>query len=109
MAHRWWRSEPRGGPPIREAADNEVTADDLDLDEAEGEASIVEVYAAMLLGFLVEPDAALRQRAAAMLPGGTLQPVIAAVEKCLEFYTRTDTITEATGAKLRDLIASLKA
>jgi len=97
------------GNNTREAADNEVTADDLDLDEAEGEASIVEVYAAMLLGFLVEPDAALRQRAAAMLPGGTLQPVIAAVEKCLEFYTRTDTITEATGAKLRDLIASLKA
>jgi len=87
---------------------DEVTADDLEIDEAEGEASIVEVYAAMLLGFLVEGDPKLRQRAAALLPGGSLQPVVSAVERCLEFYIRADAITDSTSAKLKKLLASLK-
>ena len=89
-------------------ADDEVTADDLEVDEADGEASIVEVYAAMLLGFLVEEDPKLRRRAEEMLPGESLDAVIGAIERCLEFYVRTDTIAESTTVKLKKLIASLK-
>lgn len=94
--------------PEADRIGNEVTADDLDVDEAEGEASIVEVYAAMLLGFLIEEDSSLRQQAASLLPGGTLEPIVAAVEKCLEFYVRADAITDSSSTKLKNLVASLR-
>jgi len=86
----------------------EVTADDLESDELEGKASIVEVYAAMLLGFMVSSDAGLRSKAAELLPHGSFEPVVSAIERCLQFHTQTDTITDATGTKLRNLIECLK-
>lgn len=39
----------------------EVTEEQLVASEEEGAASIVEIYAALLLGFIVEGDPALRQ------------------------------------------------
>lgn len=39
----------------------EVTEEQLVASEEEGAASIVEIYAALLLGFMIEGDAALRQ------------------------------------------------
>ena len=39
----------------------EVTEEQLLASEEEGAASIVEVYAALVLGFMIENDAALRQ------------------------------------------------
>ena len=51
-----------------------------------GAASIVEVYACMLLGFLVQASPQAQREAAARLPGASLAPLAAAVERCLLFY-----------------------
>lgn len=94
-----YRSSDSGG---------EVTVDDLDITDTEGEASIVEAYVAMLLGFLVEGNEELKRKAVALLPDQSLQPVVAAVERCLEFYIRADAITESTSNKLKRLVHALK-
>lgn len=56
-----------------------------------GAASIVEAYGAILLGFLVQDCGEARAQAAALLPGGSLVPVIDAVERCLHFYVTAGT------------------
>eukprot|EP00884_Botryococcus_braunii_P011921 jgi/Botrbrau1/2072/Bobra.0047s0035.1 len=86
----------------------EVTEAALRRGEEEGNAAIVEVYASLLLAFLLEGDPAACEEAAAMLPGGSLQGVVGAVERCLSFYLDTGAITARTEAGLRRLLASLK-
>lgn len=87
---------------------DEVTLDTLETGEEQGAGLIVEVYAAILLGFLIDGDAGAQSEAAALLPGGTLDPVIAAVARCLQFYINAGAITSKTEGSLRRLLASLK-
>lgn len=93
-----------GGPPKAE----EVTLDTLRHGEGEAIGSIVEVYAAILLGFLVEGDQTAQVEAAALLPGGTLKSVVAAVQRCLQFYVTAGALTQHTENSLRALLASLQ-
>lgn len=86
----------------------EVTLDALEGGEGTGAASIVEVYAAILLGFLVEGEPGARAAAAAALPTGTLAPVVAAVARCLAFYLTAGAITKGSETSLRRLLASLQ-
>ncbi len=87
----------------------EVTLDSLEAGEGQGAASILEAYAAILAGFLVEGDAAARAEAAALLPDGSLAPVVAAVARCLQFYLTAGAITRRTEDSLRALLAALQA
>lgn len=68
----------------------------------------LQAYSAMLLGFIVADDAALRQQAAAALPGGSLAPVATAVEQCLQFYVAVGAMPEENERSLRQLVASLR-
>lgn len=86
----------------------EVTLDSLQAGEGHGAASIVEVYAAILLGFLIEGDAAAQAEAAGLLPGGSVKPVVAAVARCLQFYVQAGAITKGTEDSLRALLSSLQ-
>ena len=85
----------------------EVTLDALQQGDGEAAASIVEVYAAILLGFLIEGDTVAQGEAAELLPGKSLVPVIAAVQRCLNFYVNAGAVTQRTEASLRALLASL--
>jgi hypothetical protein len=72
------------------------------------EASIVEVYSGILLGFLVRdggPD--LAAAVAGLLPGGSLDPLTSATGRCLDFYVRTGAITDHTKATLQALLQQL--
>lgn len=85
----------------------EVTLDALQHGEGEAAASIVEVYAAILLGFLVEGDKKAQEEASTVLPGNSMDCVISAVQKCLHFYVTAGALTQRTEASLRALLASL--
>ncbi len=85
----------------------EVTLDALQHGEGEAAASIVEVYAAILLGFLVEGDKKAQEDASKVLPGKSMECVISAVQKCLHFYVTAGALTQRTEASLRALLASL--
>lgn len=67
-----------------------------------------QAYSAMLLGFIVADDAALRSQAAAALPGGSLALVAAAVEQCLQFYVAVGAMPADNERSLRQLVASLR-
>ena len=62
----------------------------------------------MLLGFLVADEPALRAAAAGVLPGRSLEPVAAAVERCLQFYLAVGAMTADNEASLRALVVSLR-
>ena len=83
----------------------EVTEQHLTADEDEGAASIVEVYSALLFGFLLSDDEAMQAAAADQL--GSLQPIISAIRKCLSFYVDAGAITTQNEESLRKLLASL--
>lgn len=63
----------------------------------------------MMLGFLVVDDPGRRREAEALLPGGSLAPVAAAVERALHFYMNTGSITAQAAASLRKLVDALRA
>lgn len=63
----------------------------------------------MMLGFLVVDEPGRRREAEALLPGGSLAPVAAAVERALHFYVNTGSITPQAEASLRQLVAALRA
>eukprot|EP00955_Chlamydomonas_euryale_P117412 366472-Chlamydomonas_euryale.AAC.7 len=86
----------------------EVTADDLHAGHFEGEAAIVRSYTAMLLGFVVVDSAAARQAAEATLACRGLQPVVAAIQRTLDFYNYTGAITDACRDSLVSLLAGLE-
>jgi hypothetical protein len=94
-------SEP-ASPPAAAAASPED-------DARAGEAAIAEAYCAMLAGFLLRGDAGLQVRAAGLLSGGSLAPVVAAVRRCLSFYVTAGAITEGSRDKLAQLLAELEA
>ncbi len=83
----------------------EVTEQQLADHEDDGAASIVEVYAALLYGFLLADDSALQAVAVSTL--GSLQPIISAIKKCLSFYVDAGAITSQNEDSLRKLLASL--
>jgi hypothetical protein len=72
------------------------------------EASIVEVYSGILLGFLVRDGGpGLAAAVAGLLPGGSLDPLTSATGRCLDFYVRTGAITDHTKATLQALLQQL--
>ncbi|DBB08404.1 TPA: hypothetical protein ACH3X3_008557 [Trebouxia sp. C0006] len=83
----------------------EVTEQQLADHENDGAASIVEVYAALLYGFLLADDSALQAVAVSTL--GSLQPIISSIKKCLSFYVDAGAITSQNEDSLRKLLASL--
>lgn len=87
---------------------SEVTEAQLAEASQDGEASIVEVYSSMLIGFLVEGDEAAQQHVARLLPGGSMSSVVDMIEKCLHFYIRTGAISEVGKETLVRLLESLK-
>lgn len=77
-------------------------------DNSAGEASIVEAYCAMLLGFLVRDCQEVSQCVVQMLEGQSLQPIMEAVQRCLDFYISTGAITDHTRNTLEDLLEHLR-
>ncbi len=86
----------------------DVTEQHLHVGEALAQASILEVYSAMLLGFMVQGHVALQRRAAALLRGESLAPVVTAVERFLHFYVSAGAITAASRDALVQLLVELK-
>lgn len=86
----------------------EVTLDALHQGDREAAASVIEIYAAILLGFLIDGAPIAQREAATLLPGGTLEPVVMAVKKCLGFYLTAGALTQRTEASLRGLLNSLQ-
>jgi hypothetical protein len=96
-----------GSPRGSESASGSAGGLPTDGNSAAGEASIIEVYCGMLLGFLVRDCADLAAVVAQQLEGGTLQPVVGAVQRCLHFYVSTGAITEHTKVTLEELLQHL--
>lgn len=69
----------------------------------------MEVYASILLGFLVEGCPKAHATAAALLPTGSLESVACAVRRCLHFYVSAGAMTKGNEDSLRALLASLEA
>lgn len=88
---------PTGSGVLGGAADSSIA----------GEASIVEVYCGMLLGFIVRDCADLAEVVAQQLEGASLQPIVCAVQRCLNFYVSTGAITEHTRTTLEELLQHL--
>ena len=88
------------------AGGTEMTEESLAAREDEGAASIVEVYAALLLGFLLAEDSALQDAAIKSL--GSLRPVLSAIEKCLSFYVDAGAIMSQNEESLKKLLTSLR-
>lgn len=91
--------------PSPRLSSGEVTEQHLAEDEDDGAASIVEVYSALLFGFLLADDEAMQAAAVSKL--GSLQPIILAIKKCLSFYVDAGAITTQNEESLRKLLASL--
>lgn len=87
---------------------DEVTLETLNKKNREASGSIIELYSAVLLGFLVEGDRKAQEQAADRLPGGKLSPVVSAIRRCLGFYLATGALTKETEDSLRNLLASLE-
>ena len=63
-----------------------------------------QMYAAVVIGFLVEGCSTRQTAAAAVLPGGNLTAVTSAVQRCLQFYTITGSLSEVNQQNLRSLL-----
>eukprot|EP00967_Tisochrysis_lutea_P002894 scaffold3498_cov17-Tisochrysis_lutea.AAC.1 len=57
-----------------------------------------QVYASMLLGFIIQDCPSTRGLAATLLPGGTLKPLVSAIQRCLAFYVSAGAITDVRDA-----------
>lgn len=96
------------------ASKHEVTAEQLaheqdeDEHESDAEASIVAMYAAILLGFLIADDNARVQQACATLSSSNLSSVVSAIERCLLFYTSAGAITEGSKELMTVMLGKLK-
>jgi hypothetical protein len=49
-----------------------------------------QVYASLLLGFLIKDSEKDRSAAAALLPGGSLLPVLSSIQRMLLFYVQVN-------------------
>jgi hypothetical protein len=94
-------SQPERSSPQELASGGSSSSDNA------GEAAIVEAYSAMLLCFLLRGSPGLQHAAAARLAGGSLEPVAAAIQRCLAFYVTAGAITEGTRGKLVQLLEEL--
>lgn len=94
-----------GGPSSGGGA--ELTEAELSAEEGSGVAGILEMYAAMLLGFMLQANTCLRQEAAARLCGGSLSPVVAVIHSSLAFYLQAGAITDVSKAVLLRLLQDL--
>lgn len=61
------------------------------------------------MGFLVVDSGTSRDQACRLLRGGSLDPVAAAIKRCLDFYSYTGAITEECKASLVELLQGLEA
>ncbi|KAL4429823.1 hypothetical protein ABPG77_010940 [Micractinium sp. CCAP 211/92] len=86
----------------------EISADCLAAREDLDVRSMAEVYAAVLLGFLIQDCPEARSQAAALLPGRSLDGVAAAVGRALDFYATMGAMTQDNMENLRCLLASLQ-
>lgn len=89
----------------RQHSGTEVTEQHITDGEEDGTASIVEVYSALLLGFLLADDASMQAEAVVRL--GSLKPVTAAIRRCLAFYVDLRAITSQSEESLRTLLLAL--
>lgn len=87
---------------------DEVTLESLNRSSGEATSSIIRLYSAVLLGFLIEGDGKVQEEAARLLPQGNLIPVVSAVQQCLGFYLATGALTKNTEESLRTLLGSLQ-
>lgn len=85
----------------------ELTEASMHAAEGAGAASILQVYAAMLLGFLVAGQPGVQRAAAALLPEGGLASVLAAIHRCLTFYVTAGAIADASRDTLLALLREL--
>jgi hypothetical protein len=69
--------------------------------------SPLQVYAAMLLGFLLEDSPGSRVAAARLLEGNSLAPLVSAIQRGLVFYVSTGAITDSTREMLTRLVQNL--
>lgn len=67
------------------------------------------MYAAMLLGFIIQSNPAMCDWAVSHLRGGSLRNVVAAIGRGLHFYIKTGAITEATRETMVKLLVALQA
>jgi hypothetical protein len=85
----------------------ELTEAELVHAEGSGVASILEMYAAMLLGFMLQGNTGLRPAAAARLRGASLAPVVAVIHSSLAFYLQAGAITDVSKEVLVRLLRDL--
>ena len=50
----------------------------------------------MLLGFAIQDCPSARALAASLMPGGTRDPLVAAIQQCLAFYISAGAITDVS-------------
>lgn len=96
-------------PPVSEPElpGEELTVEELgDLEEASN-AAILQVYAALLIGFLVAPWPEACKEAAAALSSNSLAPIKNGIQHCLQFYKDAGAITVKTQQSLRRLLDTL--
>ena len=91
--------------PSPRLSGGEVTEQQLTDHDDEGAASIVEVYAALLFGFLLADDPVMQAAAVSQL--GSLQSIMSAIRKCLSFYVDAGAILSQNEESLMKLLASL--
>lgn len=90
------------------AVTEDVTLDTLQGKDDAGAGSIIELYASILLGFIIEESQNARNEAASRLPGRDLESVTEAVERALHFYVSTGAITQRSERNLRELVDALR-
>ena len=101
-----------GGPQAPEAGDGDVTLEALDAAERSAAAVILAAYCALLLACLLHAGGeggGGHGAVAACQPGGSLEAVLATVERFLLFHTRINTLSPTAEATLREAARSMRA
>ena len=99
-------ASPGKQPHLSQWPSNEVTEQQLQAQEDDTAAGVVHMYTALLLGFVVEGSPELQSEAVQHL--GSLQPIIIAIQECMEFYTQTGAINSQNEHSLRTLLTALQ-
>ena len=91
--------------------DNDVTLEALDAAERSAAAVILAAYCALLLACLLHAggDGGGHGEVAACQATGSLEPVVATVERFLLFHTRINTLSPTAEATLREAARSMRA
>lgn len=67
----------------------------------------MQVYASLLSGFLIAASPKVKEGMISQMADGSVQPIVEGVQKCLEFYASTGTITDRTEKSLREVLLKL--